>query len=54
MTENPEKAFELLNGLPKYDVKPGLERIEFLLDELGNPDKDFRTIHIAGDRKSVV
>lgn len=48
MTKNPEKAFELLDRLPKYDVKPGLERIEFLLEKLGNPDKNFRAIHIAG------
>ncbi|MFB6215057.1 MAG: bifunctional folylpolyglutamate synthase/dihydrofolate synthase, partial [Candidatus Bipolaricaulia bacterium] len=48
MTKNLEEAFELLHSLPKYDVKPGLERIEFLLEKLGTPDKNFQSIHIAG------
>ena len=48
MTKNQEKAFELIHSLPKYDVKPGLERINFLLAELGNPDRKINTIHIAG------
>ncbi|MBS3791458.1 MAG: hypothetical protein V5A87_05105 [Candidatus Bipolaricaulota bacterium] len=48
MTKNPDDPFELLHSLPKYDVKPGLERIEFLLKELGNPDQNFKSIHIAG------
>ncbi|MBS3787959.1 bifunctional folylpolyglutamate synthase/dihydrofolate synthase [Candidatus Bipolaricaulota bacterium] len=48
MTKNLDEAFDLFNSLPKYDVKPGLERIEYLLEGLGNPDKDYRSIHIAG------
>ncbi|MCF7890993.1 bifunctional folylpolyglutamate synthase/dihydrofolate synthase [Candidatus Bipolaricaulota bacterium] len=48
MTKNPEKAFELLHSLPKYDVQPGLERIEYLLDKLENPDRNYRSIHVAG------
>ncbi|MFW6005919.1 MAG: bifunctional folylpolyglutamate synthase/dihydrofolate synthase [Candidatus Bipolaricaulota bacterium] len=48
MTKNLDDAFELLHSLPKYEVKPGLERIEFLLKELGNPGKNFQSIHIAG------
>jgi dihydrofolate synthase/folylpolyglutamate synthase len=43
-----DPAFSLLESLPKYDVKPGLSRIRHLLDGLGNPEEDFRTIHIAG------
>lgn len=48
MTKNLDDPFELLHSLPKYDVKPGLERIEFLLEELGNPGKNFQSIHVAG------
>ncbi|MFB6290568.1 MAG: folylpolyglutamate synthase/dihydrofolate synthase family protein [Candidatus Bipolaricaulia bacterium] len=48
MIKNSEEAFELLDSLPKYDVKPGLERIDYLLKELGNPDDNYPTIHVAG------
>ena len=29
-------------------ISDGLERMEALLKELGNPEKDFKVIHIAG------
>ncbi len=48
MTENLDEALELFHSLPKYDVKPGLARIKYLLDGLGNPDRNYRSIHIAG------
>ena len=48
MTKNRDEALDLFNNLPKYDVKPGLDRIEFLLSELGNPTGNIPTIHVAG------
>ncbi|WP_408954934.1 bifunctional folylpolyglutamate synthase/dihydrofolate synthase [Natroniella sp. ANB-PHB2] len=37
-----------LDSLDKYDIKPGLERIELLLEYLGNPQDELNIIHIAG------
>ncbi|MEF8725880.1 MAG: cyanophycin synthetase [Candidatus Bipolaricaulota bacterium] len=48
MINNLEEALGLLENLPKYEVKPGLERIKFLLDSLDNPNEAFHSIHIAG------
>ncbi len=48
MKHNLSEVLGALEELPKYDVKPGLNRIEFLLEELGHPERNFRSIHIAG------
>ncbi|MFO7818833.1 MAG: folylpolyglutamate synthase/dihydrofolate synthase family protein, partial [Halanaerobacter sp.] len=37
-----------LQQLDKFGVQPGLERMELLLDYLGNPEDDLEIIHIAG------
>lgn len=37
-----------LFGRRRFAVKPGLERIQALLKRLGNPERSFATIHIAG------
>ncbi|MCK8827872.1 bifunctional folylpolyglutamate synthase/dihydrofolate synthase [Natroniella acetigena] len=39
---------DYLESLDKYDIKPGLERIELLLEYLGNPHDELNVIHIAG------
>lgn len=38
----------LYNSRPHGQVKLGLERIEALLEELGNPQLGYKTIHVAG------
>lgn len=54
MTE--QQAIEALHALPRLPRSgASLERMQALLDHLGNPEKQFKCIHIAGtDRKSVV
>lgn len=37
-----------LETLQRFGEKPGLERIRFLLDALGNPERSFPTVHVAG------
>lgn len=32
----------------KFGIKPGLDRINLLLEHLGHPEKDFKAIHVAG------
>ncbi len=43
-----EEALIYLQGRTSFGIKPGLERIEALLKELGNPEKSYKTIHITG------
>ncbi len=45
---NYREARSALNRLPSFDVKPGLERVDRLLDVLGRPQHAFPAVHIAG------
>ena len=42
------EARAILSDLPFLEVKPGLERINRLLELLGRPERDLPAIHIAG------
>ena len=42
------KVPELLQGALKFGIKPGLERITNLMNLLGNPQDNFKSVHIAG------
>ena len=44
----PEDIPEFLTGALKFGIKPGLERITRLCTILGDPQDQFRSIHIAG------
>ena len=48
MTLNYEKSIELLTSNARFRIELGLERIEKILELLGNPQNDFKIIHIAG------
>lgn len=39
---------ELNSRWPESKIEPSLDRIKLLLDYLGNPQRNFRSIHIAG------
>jgi len=41
-------ALACLESLPYREVKPGLERIGYLMERLGNPHLALRAIHIGG------
>ncbi len=43
-----EEAVEWLHSLQKFGQKPGLERVQWLLQELGNPHQRLAFIHVAG------
>lgn len=43
-----EDAVDWIHGRLKFGVKPGLKRMEWLLKELGHPEKKIPTIHVAG------
>ena len=42
------QALNYIHSLLKFGIKPGLDRIEALLNELGNPQKDLKFVHVAG------
>ncbi len=37
-----------LYSLHRFGIKPGLDRVFYILDKLGNPQDKFKSIHIAG------
>ncbi|MFF2480559.1 bifunctional folylpolyglutamate synthase/dihydrofolate synthase [Paenibacillus sp. NPDC058071] len=42
------EAVDWINGLIPFGIRPGLDRIETLLDKLGNPHRRLKFIHVAG------
>jgi dihydrofolate synthase/folylpolyglutamate synthase len=42
------EVLERLYTRRRFGIRPGVERVEKLLDHLGNPEKRFRTIHVVG------
>ncbi len=43
-----QKILNHLYSLKNFGIKPGLSRIKGLLKELGNPEKDFKSVLVAG------
>jgi len=43
-----EEAVEWINSLIPFGIRPGLDRIEHLLESLGNPHRRLKFIHVAG------
>ncbi|MBO4400781.1 MAG: bifunctional folylpolyglutamate synthase/dihydrofolate synthase [Selenomonadaceae bacterium] len=43
-----DDALKYLNGLTVFGIKPGLARIEKILSALGNPEKNYATVHVTG------
>ena len=42
------EALDFIKNLTKFGINLGLERIQALLDRLGNPEKKLRVVHIGG------
>ena len=45
---NYAEALEYLNTQGRFGIKPGLERIELLLNKMGNPQNDISFVHVTG------
>lgn len=43
-----EKSLNWLYGFQKYGIKLGLERINHIVKELGDPHKNYKIIHVGG------
>jgi dihydrofolate synthase/folylpolyglutamate synthase len=48
MTSDGNEGIQYLLGLEKFGMKLGLENVAELLDRLGNPHNEFRSVHVAG------
>jgi dihydrofolate synthase / folylpolyglutamate synthase len=42
------EAVDWINGLLPFGIRPGLERIELMMDKLGHPERRLKFIHVAG------
>jgi len=45
---NYDEAVEYIHSIKKYTTKPGLSRIEGFLEEIGNPERKMKYVHVAG------
>lgn len=45
---NYKESLDYLDSLGKFGIQLGMERIEGLLKELGNPEKQIKTVHVTG------
>ncbi len=45
---NIEEALQYIHSKERFGIKPGLERIEKLLELLGNPQESLNVVHVAG------
>ena len=45
-----QETLAYLDSLGKFGIRLGMERIEGLLRELGNPERKIKTIHVKWQR----
>lgn len=43
-----QETMDWIHNLLNHGMKPGLQRMDWMLDELGHPERRLRTIHIGG------
>ena len=51
---NYQETLAYLDSLGKFGIRLGMERIEGLLRELGNPERKIKTIHVTGTNGKVL
>lgn len=42
------EAIDWIHSRLAFGVKPGLERMKWLMNRLGNPEQSIKTVHVAG------
>ncbi|WP_166238858.1 bifunctional folylpolyglutamate synthase/dihydrofolate synthase [Paenibacillus turpanensis] len=45
---NAEEAISWIKGLIAFGPKPGLKRMEYMMERFGNPERRLKFIHVAG------
>ncbi|WP_282033042.1 bifunctional folylpolyglutamate synthase/dihydrofolate synthase [Metabacillus indicus] len=48
MFQTYEEAVGWIHSRLRFGIKPGLKRMEWLMNRLGNPHKKVKTVHVAG------
>ncbi|HZG72478.1 MAG TPA: folylpolyglutamate synthase/dihydrofolate synthase family protein, partial [Chondromyces sp.] len=48
MLHTYEEALEWIHGRLRMGIKPGLKRMEWMMERLGNPERHLKTIHVGG------
>ncbi|WLR44092.1 Mur ligase family protein [Bacillus carboniphilus] len=48
MVTNVQEAIDWIHSKLKFGVKPGIDRMNYILDRLGNPHQKSKYVHIAG------
>ncbi len=48
MLESYEEARDWITGLVPFGIRPGMERIQRLMEAFGNPERRLKFIHVAG------
>ncbi|HEK9103401.1 bifunctional folylpolyglutamate synthase/dihydrofolate synthase [Bacillus pfraonensis] len=48
MVHTYEEAIDWIHSRLKFGIKPGLERMQWMLEELGNPERHIKCVHLAG------
>lgn len=48
MIDTYAEALDWIHARLKLGIKPGLKRMEWMMERLGNPEKTLKTIHIGG------
>ncbi|MFD2116485.1 bifunctional folylpolyglutamate synthase/dihydrofolate synthase [Paenibacillus yanchengensis] len=48
LLQSYDEAVEWINGLIPFGIRPGLSRIEKMMELLGNPERRLQFIHVAG------
>lgn len=43
-----QESLDWIHGKLKFGIKPGLSRVNWLLEELGNPQKKVKAVHVVG------
>jgi dihydrofolate synthase/folylpolyglutamate synthase len=46
--QNERQAIEWIHTFLPFGIKPGLQRIEWMLEKLGHPEKELNVVHIGG------
>lgn len=46
--ETEEEAINWINSLKNFGIKPGLQRMKWMLEQFGNPEQKIKFIHVAG------
>ena len=48
MTMNYDESLAWIHERTKFGIKPGIKRMEWMLEKLGNPEKNITGVHIVG------